>query len=134
MKLHERIVDLLNSSTVFFLATIDQRGFPSIVVVSSPLWRNGLLRLQFYLDGNGETVTNIRQNSNGAVSCYRELAHESLMLKGQFSIETDYDEAQVQAHLSHYQKELAHTQPTLVVFETWSARIHANKVTKDIII
>jgi len=36
--------------------------------------------------------------------------------------------------LSAYQKELNHVKPVLVNFETWTARIHMDKKTKDIIV
>ncbi|MFD1900410.1 pyridoxamine 5'-phosphate oxidase family protein [Enterococcus termitis] len=104
MEIHERIVRLLNSSKVFLLATIDKREFPSVITVSAPLWREGLLKLQFYLDGEGETVKNIRHNPNGSVCCYEEIAHESLLLKGKFSIEEVYSAQEVEPKLSAYQK------------------------------
>ncbi|MFD2306592.1 pyridoxamine 5'-phosphate oxidase family protein [Enterococcus termitis] len=134
MEIHERIVRLLNSSKVFLLATIDKREFPSVITVSAPLWREGLLKLQFYLDGEGETVKNIRHNPNGSVCCYEEIAHESLLLKGKFSIEEVYSAQEVEPKLSAYQKELDHPNPVLVTFETWTARIHMDKKTKDIIV
>ncbi|WP_348920740.1 hypothetical protein [Enterococcus rotai] len=134
MEIHERIVRLLNSSTVFLISTIDQRDFPTVITVSEPLWREGLLKLQFYLDGNGETVKNIRCNPNGSVCCYEEIEHESLLLKGKFIIEEIESLDEIEPKLSSYQKELNHVKPVLVNFETWTARIHMDKKTKDIIV
>ncbi|WP_086444983.1 hypothetical protein [Candidatus Enterococcus lemimoniae] len=134
MEIHERIVRLLNSSTVFLISTIDQRDFPTVITVSEPLWREGLLKLQFYLDGNGETVKNIRCNQNGSVCCYEEIEHESLLLKGKFIIEEIESLDEIEPKLSAYQKELNHVKPVLVNFETWTARIHMDKKTKDIIV
>ncbi|MCA5012425.1 MULTISPECIES: pyridoxamine 5'-phosphate oxidase family protein [unclassified Enterococcus] len=134
MEIHERIVRLLNSSKVFLLATIDKREFPTVITVSAPLWREGLLKLQFYLDGEGETVKNIRCNPNGSVCCYEEIAHESLLLKGKFSVEEVGSKDEITSRLSDYQKELNHQAPVLVTFETWTARIHMDKKTKDIIV
>lgn len=134
MELHERIVRLLNSSTVFLISTIDKRGFPTVIAVSDSLWREGLLKLQFYLDGNGETVRNIQSNPNGSVCCYEEIKHESLLLKGKFTIEPIESVETIELKLSNYQKELNHSDPVLVTFETWTARIHMDKRTKDIIV
>ena len=134
MEVHERIVGLLNSSEVFLLATIDKRDFPTVIAVSSPLWRKGLLKLQFYLDGDGETVENIRRNPNGSVCCYEEITHEGLLLKGKFSIEEIDSRELIESKLSDYQKELNHQKPVLVIFETWTARIHMDKKTQDIIV
>lgn len=134
MEIHERIVRLLNSSTVFLISTIDKRNFPTVITVSEPLWREGLLKFQFYLDGNGETVANIRRNPNGAVCCYEEIEHESLLLKGKFTIEQFESLDGIESKLSSYQKELQHSEPILVNFETWTARIHIDKKTKDIIV
>lgn len=134
MEIHERIVRLLNSSSVFLISTIDQRDFPTVITVSEPLWREGLLKLQFYLDGNGETVKNIQSNPNGAVCCYEEIEHESLLLKGKFVIEPIESAEAIESKLSSYQKELKHAEPVLVNFETWTARIHMDKKTRDIIV
>ncbi|ALS03374.1 hypothetical protein ATZ33_17535 [Enterococcus silesiacus] len=134
MEIHERIVRLLNSSTVFLISTIDKRDFPTVITVSEPLWREGLLKLQFYLDGNGETVKNIQCNPNGSVCCYEEIEHESLLLKGKFTIEQIESREAIEPKLSTYQKEMNHSEPVLVNFETWTARIHMDKKTKDIIV
>ncbi|WP_430602873.1 hypothetical protein IGJ02_000178 [Enterococcus sp. DIV0724b] len=134
MGLHERIMKLLNLSNVFLIATLDKREFPTVIAVSSPLWREGLLKLQFYLDGNGETVRNIQRNSKGTVCCYEEVTHESLLLKGKFTIETIKDIELVNPKLSIYQKELNHQMPVLVTFETFAARIHMDKRTKEVIV
>ncbi|MGX7149157.1 hypothetical protein [Enterococcus ureasiticus] len=134
MEIHERIVRLLNSSTIFLISTIDIRDFPTVIAVSEPLWREGLLKLQFYLDGNGETAKNIQSNQNGSVCCYEEIKHESLLLKGKFTIEQIESVEAIEPKLSSYQKELNHSEPVLVTFETWTARIHMDKKTKDIIV
>ncbi|WYJ96025.1 hypothetical protein DOK67_0000288 [Enterococcus sp. DIV0212c] len=134
MEIHERIVRLLNSSTVFLISTIDKRDFPTVIAVSEPLWREGLLKLQFYLDGNGETVKNIQCNPNGSVCCYEEIEHESLLLKGKFKTEPIESLETITPKLTSYQKELNHQDPVLVTFETWTARIHMDKKTKDIIV
>ncbi|PZL70974.1 hypothetical protein CI088_13930 [Enterococcus plantarum] len=134
MEIHERIVRLLNSSTVFLISTIDKRDFPTVIAVSKPLWREGLLKLQFYLDGNGETVKNIESNPNGSVCCYEEIQHESLLLKGKLTIEHIESVQSIEPKLSSYQKKLNHSDPVLVTFETWTARIHMDKKTKDIIV
>ncbi|WP_242586489.1 pyridoxamine 5'-phosphate oxidase family protein [Candidatus Enterococcus ikei] len=134
MEIHERIVRLLNSSTVFLISTIDKRDFPTVIAVSEPLWREGLLKLQFYLDGNGETVKNIQCNPNGSVCCYEEIEHESLLLKGKFTTEPIESLETITPKLTSYQKELNHQDPVLVTFETWTARIHMDKKTKDIIV
>ncbi|MFK4566412.1 pyridoxamine 5'-phosphate oxidase family protein [Enterococcus sp. UD-01] len=134
MELHERILKLLNSSTVFLISTIDKRGFPTVIAVSAPLWREGLLKFQFYLDGNGETAKNIQLNPSGAICCYKEVEHESLLLKGKFSLQPIESADELEPRLSVYQKELAHSEPVLVIFETWTARIHMDKKTKNIIV
>ncbi|MGX7244100.1 pyridoxamine 5'-phosphate oxidase family protein [Enterococcus quebecensis] len=134
MEIHDRILRLLNSSKVFLISTIDKRDFPTVIAVSEPLWREGLLKLQFYLDGNGETVKNIQCNPNGSVCCYEEIKHESLLLKGKFTIEPIESLDMIESKLSDYQKELDHQEPVIVTFETWTARIHMDKKTKDIIV
>ncbi|MDA9472896.1 pyridoxamine 5'-phosphate oxidase family protein [Enterococcus sp. 5H] len=134
MELHERIVKLLTSSNVFLISTIDKRGFPTVIAVSEPLWREGLLKLQFYLDGNGETIRNIQKNPNGSVCCYEEIRHESLLMKGKFSITPIDSIDSVESKLSPYQKELNHKNPVVVTFDTWTAKIHIDKQTRDIIV
>ncbi|MHC5227017.1 pyridoxamine 5'-phosphate oxidase family protein [Enterococcus sp. LJL99] len=134
MLLHERITHLLGTSTTFLIATLDQRGFPSVITVSEPLFREGLLKFQFYLDGSGETVQNILKNPNGSICCYKELEHESLLLKGQFSVELIESIEVIQAQLLPYQKELKRKNPVIVTFETWTAKIHVDKRTHEIIV
>ncbi|WYJ89857.1 hypothetical protein A5888_001583 [Enterococcus sp. 9E7_DIV0242] len=134
MELHERILKLLNSSTVFLIATVDQRGFPNVITVSRPLWREGLLRMRFYVDGEGETVQNILKNPNGSVCCYQEMQFESMALKGKFTIEPVDSVDEVESSLTDYQRALAHKKPVVLSFETWTAKIHIDKQTKEIIV
>lgn len=134
MELHERILALLSSSTVFLIATIDQRGFPNVITVSRPLWREGLLRMRFYIDGDGETVQNILRNPNGSVCCYQEMQYESMSLKGKFTIEPIDSIEEVASSLTDYQRALAHKKPVVLAFETWTAKIHTDKQTKEIIV
>lgn len=134
MELHERIDKLLTSSNVFLISTIDKRGFPTVIAASGPLWREGLLKLQFYLDGNGETVKNIQVNPNGSICCYEEIKHESLLMKGKFSVNPIDSMDIIKPKLTTYQRELNHQNPVVVTFDTWTARIHMDKKTKDIIV
>jgi len=134
MELHDRINHLLSSSTVFLIASIDYRGFPSVITVSRPLWREGLLKMRFYLDGDGETVQNLLRNPNGAVCCYQELEYESMSLKGKFSVEYLESLKDIEHELSDYQRELKHEKPVIVTFETWTAKIHSEKHTQEIIV
>ncbi|MBL1227842.1 pyridoxamine 5'-phosphate oxidase family protein [Enterococcus sp. BWB1-3] len=134
MEVHDQINHLLNSSTVFLLATLDYRGFPTVITVSRPLWRIGLLKMYFYLNENGETVRNIMRDATGSVCCYDESDHESISLKGKFSIEPVDSENDLDSNLTAYQKELNHEYPVIVVFETGTAKIHMNKQTQDVIV
>ena len=134
MLLHEQINHLLGTSSTFLLATTDQRGFPSLITVSEPLFREGLLKFQFYLNGTGETVQNILKNPKGSICCYKELEHESLLLKGLFSVESIESIEMIEAKLIPYQKELKRRNPVIVTFETWTAKIHVDKQTHEIIV
>ena len=134
MEVHERLNDLLSPSPVFLLATIDHRGFPTVITVSRPIWREGLLRMRFYLNGDGETVQNIMREATGSVCCFEEEVHESISLKGKFSIEQADRVKEFEPQLTEYQKELGHGNPVVVLFETWTAKIHMEKQTQDIIV
>lgn len=134
MLLHEQITHLLGTSTTFLIATLDQRGFPSVITVSEPLFREGLLRFQFYLEGSGETVQNMLKNPNGSICCYKEVEHESILLKGKFSVEAVESVEIVKTQLLPYQKELKRQNPVVVTFETWTAKIHVDRQTHEIIV
>lgn len=131
---YERIMDLLSRSNTFLIATVDTRNFPSVIVVSKPINQEGLQRLQFYVSRDSDSVRNILENTNGAVCCYQELEHESLLLKGKFSVQSVSDPQLLEKRLTLYQKELDYQDPVILTFETLTARIHMDKETMNLII
>lgn len=135
MDIHKKMNELIKLSEVFLIATVDLRGFPTVITVSKPLWREGIFQLQFYLDEFGETVKNIQRNPKGSVCCYEELEYASLLLKGTFTVKAvDVTNNDFSMKLTPYQKELCHEKPVLVTFEANIARIHFDRKTTEIII
>lgn len=131
MKLYEQINDLMKTSETFLISTLDKRGFPTTIVVSAPLNQRGFQRLEFYLNAQGETIDNIVRNKKGAICCYNEVTHQSLLFKGNFSTRLmDDDDA---ALLNDYQRQLDHEHGIIAVFETMTAKIHLAGETTSVI-
>ncbi|WP_170924691.1 pyridoxamine 5'-phosphate oxidase family protein [Candidatus Enterococcus clewellii] len=125
----EEIRKLIESSSSFLLSTIDRNGFPNTIVVSKPIARLDFYTLKFYVDGDGGTVKNIKQDSKGNVCCYNEAEHQSLLLKGVFSIHPIDGYTVIEDRLNDYQKLLDHKNPVIVSFDVYTAKVHQNGVT-----
>lgn len=128
-ELSEKAQSMLSESNSFLLSSIDRNGFPGMIVVSSPIIRHGMHNLKFYIDGEGETAHNIQHNDMGSVCCFKEEDHESLLLKGRFSIHEIKDYKIIEDKLIDYQKELKHEYPIILSFETMSMKIHTERKT-----
>lgn len=131
MKLHHQIRYLLENSSTFLISTIDSRDFPTTIVVSPPIKKEGLQHLEFYLNGGGETAQNILKRKKGAVCCYQEAGHSSLVLKGNFTLRKFSLEDQ--KFLNAYQDFLQHQDPVIAVFETMICKIHVEGQTRSFI-
>ncbi|MGX7351749.1 hypothetical protein RU97_GL001167 [Enterococcus canis] len=132
MNTYETMHKLIQISQTFLISTIDVRGFPTTIVVSPPLQRDGIQMMTFYLNGNGESVENIIRDGKGSVCCYREKSYQSLSLKGKFSIRPFSEEDR--ALLNQYQLKLDHEEPVTVVFETMIAKVHAEGRTVNLVL
>lgn len=131
MKLYEQINDLMKSCETFLISTVDKRGFPTTIVVSAPLNRRGFQRLEFYLSADGETIDNIARNKKGAVCCYNDAIHQSLLFKGNFSTRLMNEEDD--SLLNPYQRQLDHEHGIIAVFETMTAKVHVAGETTNLI-
>lgn len=125
----EEIRKLIETTSSFLLSTIDRNGFPNTIVVSKPIARLDFYTLKFYVDGDGGTVKNIEQNSKGNVCCYNEEKHQSLLLKGVFSVHPIDGYKVIEERLNDYQKFLDHKNPVIVSFDVYTAKVHQNGTT-----
>ncbi|MBP1045923.1 pyridoxamine 5'-phosphate oxidase family protein [Enterococcus sp. BWM-S5] len=122
----EEIRKLIENSRSFLLSTVDRNGFPNTIVVSKPIARIDFHTLKFYVDGNGSTVKNIKQSSKGNVICYNEEKHQSLLLKGMFSVHEIEGYKIIEDRLNDYQKFLDHKNPVILSFDVYTAKVHDN--------
>ncbi|MGM0175561.1 pyridoxamine 5'-phosphate oxidase family protein [Enterococcus sp. DIV0800] len=118
--------ELLARADTFTLTTIDSRGFPHPIAVSAPLERNGFYYFKFYINGEGRTAENIRQNRSGSLFCFNKETHESIALKGYFLIEELVEYKLLAAQLNEFQKGLNYEHPVIAIFETLSAKHYEN--------
>lgn len=115
----QAIEKLLKAADTFTITTIGSDGFPHAIAVSKPIERHGgFHRFKFYLNGEGQTVENIRHNRQGTLFCYDAAAHESLALKGYFFVEELDEYGKLAAQLNEFQQQLNYQHPVLVVFQT----------------
>lgn len=117
--------ELLSTCDSFLLSTMDRNGFPNTIVVSKPIVRASFYNLKFYVDGEGQTVENILQNKKGNVCCYDEVRHESVLLKGIFSVEDIEEFKLIKDRLNQYQTQLAHKNPVVLSFEVYTVKVHS---------
>ncbi|MGG5341616.1 pyridoxamine 5'-phosphate oxidase family protein [Enterococcus sp. AZ192] len=130
----EHAKELLATCDSFLLSTNDRNGFPNAIVVSKPIIRASFYNLKFYVNGNGQTVENILHNKKGNVCCFDEARHESVLLKGIFSVEDIEEFKLLKDRLNHYQKELNHENPVVLSFEVYTVKVHSQTKTfwKDV--
>ncbi|MGM0217628.1 pyridoxamine 5'-phosphate oxidase family protein [Enterococcus sp. AZ126] len=121
--------ELLSTCESFLITTNDRNGFPNTIIVSKPIIRAGFYNLKFYLDGDGQTIKNIQQDKKGNVCCYNESRHESLLLKGTFSVEEIEEFRLIEDRLNTYQKQLKHENPVILSFEVYTVKVHSNTKT-----
>ena len=117
---------LLTKADTFTLITIDNRGFPHAIAVSPPLERNGFYYFKFYINGDGRTAENIRQNRSGSLFCFDKEKHESIALKGYLFAEELVEYKKLAAQLNEFQKELNYEHTMIAVFETLSVKHYEN--------
>lgn len=131
MGIQEQIQHILTTSPTFLISTVDTRGFPTTIVVSPPLYDKGMHEMTFYLNAAGETADNILRNPQGAVCCFIENEHQSLVLKGHFQLRGLKEEDK--KYLNEYQISLKHQEAVLAIFETMICKLHAEGVTRSFI-
>ncbi|GCF95016.1 hypothetical protein NRIC_29070 [Enterococcus florum] len=128
----KEIEKLLDSAETFVATTIDGRGFPHPIALSRPLERNGFHYLKFYINGEGRTANNIRENRMGSLFCFDLDTHESLALKGYFLLEELEEYQKLAGQLNAYQKELNHQEPVIAQFQTLTVKHYKNLKTEFI--
>lgn len=131
-QIYQQSKQLIEESDSFLISTIDSNGFPSIIVVSPPIFRNRLRRLSFYIDGEGKTADNIRRNQLGCVCCYKEKEYKSLVIKGNFKIVEIENLQELQKELTDHQKNLDYEYPVMAELSAVSIKVHNNLKTKTI--
>ncbi|WP_071130887.1 pyridoxamine 5'-phosphate oxidase family protein [Enterococcus timonensis] len=122
MTYHQEVQDLIKMATTFLVSTVDERGFPTTIVVAPPIHQIGIQRLEFYVSGSSETVENILRNGLGSVCCYSLDKHESLLLKGTFGTKKFLPEDE--PLLNDYQHFLQYEDAVLIRFETMICKSH----------
>lgn len=124
--LDKNMESLLTKAETFVLTTIDNRGFPHTIAVSPPLERNGFYYFKFYINGEGRTAENIRENRFGSLFCFDKERHESIALKGYFLVEELVEYKKLAAQLDEFQKDLNYEHPVIAIFETLSVKHYEN--------
>ncbi|MGM0216317.1 pyridoxamine 5'-phosphate oxidase family protein [Enterococcus sp. AZ109] len=128
----KEIEALLDKVDTMTLTTIDSRGFPHVIAVSPPLERGGFHYFKFYINREGKTAENIRNNRSGSLFCFDSDHHESLALKGYFLLEEIEGYEALTAKLNDFQQSLDYQHPVLAVFETLSVKHYKEKQTDSI--
>jgi len=131
-QIHQQSKQLMEESDSFLISTIDRNNFPSIIVVSPPIFRNKLRTLCFYINGDGKTADNIRRNPLGCICCYKEKEHESLSMKGNFRIVEIKDVSSLKGELTDHQKDLDYEYPVMAEFKAMSIKVHNNLKTRTV--
>ncbi len=125
-KLYDHAKELLEESNSFLITTIDRNGFPSTIVVSPPVLREGISLFQFYIDGEGSTANNILKNAHGCICCYKEQEYRSLAIKGKFKLVEIEDMETLSPRLSDHAKELNYDYPVLAEFTSVTVKAHGD--------
>ncbi|WP_137626222.1 pyridoxamine 5'-phosphate oxidase family protein [Lactiplantibacillus pingfangensis] len=115
---------MIQTIAVFTVATIDETGFPTTVVLSPLPLDRSLEQLFFYTSRQTTTVKNIQHNNRATLSCYNLANFSSLMMKGHLTlVGHEAFTTNWRNELTPFQKQLAYHDPVILKFQTNSIKI-----------
>ncbi|MFD1420136.1 pyridoxamine 5'-phosphate oxidase family protein [Lactiplantibacillus songbeiensis] len=115
---------MIATTDVFTVATIDASGFPTTVALSPLATERTLTRLFFYTSRQMTTVQNIQVCHRATLFCYDQTTYSSLMLKGHL---TEVGASQFpsgwQQALTPFQRALNYHDPVILQFQTSAIKV-----------
>ncbi|AVK64098.1 pyridoxamine 5'-phosphate oxidase family protein [Lactobacillus sp. CBA3606] len=117
-------LQMIQTTPVFTVATIDATGFPTLVALSPLPTHRTLEQLFFYTSRQTTTAQNIQHNRRATLFCYHLADYASLMLKGHLTLSSPEQMGPTwQPELTTFQQQLAYKDPVILRFQTQTIKI-----------
>lgn len=115
---------MIQTTSVFTLATVDADGFPTMVALSPLPIKRSLEELYFYTSRQTSTTQNIQNWRQASLFYYQLSDYASIMLRGKLSlVGTNVFEQDWRAELTDFQQQLNYIDPVILRFQTSSIKI-----------